>query len=102
MLDYITSKPLYTFLGGNNIANTAAMLLERCKADGIEAALRLVPEGNFNGGASGVDGLQITEETPAASTIYMTLPPSPSLKAEGTATRGMRCTGSSAPIHSIL
>ena len=42
--DYITSEPFYSFIGINNVSDTAALLIEVGKVLGQEAELKLIPE----------------------------------------------------------
>ncbi|MFH1170725.1 MAG: phosphatidylglycerol lysyltransferase domain-containing protein [Candidatus Vogelbacteria bacterium] len=42
--DYLTGEPFYSFLGDNEVNDTAEKLLERAKKDGLKEKLGLVPE----------------------------------------------------------
>lgn len=42
--DYITGKPFYSFLGNNIVNETAEVLLELSKNEGLKVELKLVPE----------------------------------------------------------
>jgi len=53
MLDYMTAKPFYTFLGQSAVADTLTKLLDRSIADGINPVLRLVPLCNFEQAQAG-------------------------------------------------
>lgn len=42
--DYLTSKAFYSFLGNNKVDETAKVLLELSKKEGLESKLELIPE----------------------------------------------------------
>ncbi|MFZ1019977.1 MAG: phosphatidylglycerol lysyltransferase domain-containing protein [Minisyncoccia bacterium] len=47
--DYLNGKPFYSFLGDNKVNETAETLLELSKKEGLEPALKLVPEDSIKG-----------------------------------------------------
>lgn len=42
--DYVTGEAFYSFLGTNRVNETARILLEKAKQNGIEVCLKLIPE----------------------------------------------------------
>lgn len=43
-IDYLTGEPFYTFLGNNDVNNTAKKLLDLSKKEGLKSELKLIPD----------------------------------------------------------
>lgn len=59
--DYITNDPFYTFLGINKSKETAVLLLEFGKKEGLKSELKLIPQVCFSNNLQ-TNGLQIMED----------------------------------------
>ncbi len=60
--DYITEEPVYSFIGINNLEDTARKLLDRAHELNILDQLKLIPEGNFGEHIHGIPGFDAIED----------------------------------------
>lgn len=60
--DYITEEPVYSFLGINNLEDTAGKLLEKAYDLHFSNFLKLIPEGNFGDHIHGIVGFDAIED----------------------------------------
>lgn len=60
--DYISEEPVYSFIGVNNLENTARKLLDRAHDLNILDQLKLIPEGNFGEHIHGILGFDTIED----------------------------------------